>query len=255
VTPIPIDVIAAIRRYRERVRTQAQLARDIQHLREVARMLFEDKPDKTKAVDAVNDIAARRLATMDPEARTLLDSALSTSDGSGSRDHGDLLSALMLVNRAGHFPYTLGITEQGASARCGSATRGPPCGRLDIDPLLPLPLASALVDGWSRLASAADRSPATVGVEVAASSIAIEFDEHRSPRHRALARAARRLWAVGLREHFGIAGAGLKLVLVTTVEPEAMVDPWQTDSDRLTDQAEEDLLAAVKSLVTLPEVH
>ena len=84
------DALDAVDRYRERVRAQAQLARDIQHLQEVARMLFEDKPDKTKAVEAVNDIAAKRLARMDEGARQLLDSEPPMEDCRRFKDRGEL---------------------------------------------------------------------------------------------------------------------------------------------------------------------
>lgn len=250
-------VIATVHRYRERVRTQAQLARDIQHLREVARMLFEDKPDKTKAVEAVNDIAAKRRARLDADARALLDSALSGPGGSGSRDHGDLLSALMLVNRAGQFPYTQGLIEPGASTGSAPDTAVrtptlhgmPPRDRPDIDPVLPL--ASALIEGWAQRAATAQRDAGAGAVEAA--PMAIEFDEHRDARHRALACAARRLWAVSLREHFGIAGDGLKLWLVPPGEPAATARPGQEISDRATDQAEDALLAAVQARIRLSE--
>lgn len=250
-------VIEAVDRYRERVRAQAQWARDIQHLREVARMLFEDKPDKTKAVEAVNDIAAKRLARMDADARALLDSALSGPGGSSSRDHGELLSALMLVNRAGQFPYTRGLTEPGASTdsdpdtaiRTPTLHGMPPRDRPDIDPALPL--ASALIEGWARLAATAQRDAGAGAVEAA--PLAIVFDEHHDARHRALACAARRLWAVSLREHFGIAGDGLKLWLVPTGEPGATPALAPEISDRATDQAEDALLAAVQARIRLSE--
>jgi hypothetical protein len=196
---------------------------------------------------------------MDADARALLDSARSGAcgSGSGSRDHGDLLSALMLVNCAGQFPYTQGLTEPGASTgsdpdtavRTPTLPGMPPRDRPDIDPVQSL--ASALIEGWARLAATAQRGEAAGAVE--AMPIAIEFDEHRDARHRALARAARRLWAVSLREHFGIAGDGLKLWLMPTGKPDATPALASDISDRATDQAEDALLAAVQARVRLSE--
>jgi methylmalonyl-CoA mutase len=75
------------------IAAQVQHARDIQHLRETARMLFEDKPDKTKAVDAVNDIAGKRWALMSPDARRLLQ----THPAPPGCDWGDWLEGLLAM--------------------------------------------------------------------------------------------------------------------------------------------------------------
>lgn len=251
-------VIAAVDRYRERAQSQAQLACDIQHLREVARMLFEDKPDKTKAVEAVNDIAAKRLARMDTDARTLLDSALPMASATEHRDRGDLLRWLMLVNRPGRFPYTQGINDPDESNdRCRDAQnrsrmlRGmPPVELSDIDPAPQL--AAALAEGWAWLAASAqcDQDTGSTDIEARASQVAIEFTEYRSARHHALARAARRLWAVSLRDHFGIRGDGSKLLLIASVASDPIGDGWREIGDPLTDQAEDELLAALRTLVT-----
>lgn len=250
------DVIAAVDRYREQVRAQAQWARDIQHLREVARMLFEDKPDKTKAVEAVNDIAAKRLARMDADARALLDSATSNADRVDITDRGDLLSWLMLVNQPGQFPYTQGIGAAGeqkdrdltAAARSRVLCASPQGGRVDTDPAPHL--AAALAEGWAWLAGSApnDQRAADAELPERAAQLAIEFDEHRDARHRALARAARRLWAVSLRAHFGIGGDGLKLVLIPSGPAEASRHTMEI-GDRETDQAEDALLAALRMRV------
>lgn len=252
-----LDVIAAVHRYRERVRVQAQLARDIQHLGEAARMLFEDKPDKTKAVEAVNDIAAKRLARMDAEARALLDSARSTAGRVDVADRGDLLSWLMLVNQPGQFPYTQGIGAAGepeeldptAATGLRVLCASPQGGRADIDPVPPL--AAALAEGWAWLAGSApgDQSAVDPELPTRAAQLAIEFDEHRDARHRALARAARRLWAVSLREHFGIGGDGLKLVLIPSGPAEASRVHTMEIGARETDQAEDALLAALRMRV------
>jgi len=248
------DALDAVDRYRERVRAQAQLARDIQHLQEVARMLFEDKPDKTKAVEAVNDIAAKRLARMDEGARQLLDSEPPIKNWNGSHDRGELIRWLMLVNRPGQFPYTQGIAEPGApkgdaphaASRARVTLGAPPDESTGSDHALYL--AAALKDGWALL-EATQRDSATAGLAELASQIAIAFDEHSCARQRALARAARRIWAVSLREHFGVRGDSLKLKLVSTRSSQG-VNPSELEiSDRATDQAEDTLLAALQRLV------
>ncbi len=242
-----LDVTAAVLRYRERVRAQVQLARDIQHLGEVARMLFEDKPDKTKAVEAVNDIAVKRRARMDAEARALLDAAASMAGNGAFNDRGDLLSWLMLVNQPGQFPYTQGIAEAGAS--------GTDMGTHPARSHTPIAtdeagLVNALAEGWSWLATAHD---ADDSIEARALQFAIAFDEHRDADHRALGRAARRLWAVSLREHFGINGDGLKLVLVRVSDTRAPTAANMEIDHRAIDQAEDALLTAVQSLVSSSE--
>lgn len=241
---IPDDVIAAVHRYRARVRTQAQLAHDIQQLREVARMLFEDKPDKTKAVEAVNDIAAKRLARMDAEARALLDSATSNAGRIDIADRGDLLSWLMLVNQPGHFPYTRGTAEPGRSDAdvVTHATRSATWAANDATGL-----ARALADGWSWLAATGETAE---GIESRALQCAIEFDEQRDREHGALAAAARRLWAVSLREHFGAHGDALKLQLIPSDAADVRERPDFEIGDRAADLAEDALLAALRALVT-----
>jgi hypothetical protein len=75
------------------VAAQVQIAREIWHLRETARMLFEDKPDKTKAVEAVNDIAARRWARLSPNAKRLME----THPVPPGCDWGDWLEGLLAM--------------------------------------------------------------------------------------------------------------------------------------------------------------
>ena len=241
------DVIAAVHRYRARVQTQAQLARDIQHLREVARMLVEDKPDKIKAVEAVNDIAAKRLVRMDPGARSLLAAAMPSS--ACGIDHGDLMRWLMTVNPPGQFPYTQGVADPGAPAAEASG-----CSRLlgrteqvDDDP--ETHLAAALAEGWAWLDADPDETSRKHGVDALSLQIAIEFDEHRDARNGALARAARRLWAVSLREHFGVSGDGLKLALIATRDPSGIDNADHPVDDSATDQAEDRLLVALQAMV------
>lgn len=78
------------------IAAQVQIAREIWHLRETARMLFEDKPNKTKAVEAVNDIAARRWARLSPEARQLME----THPAPLGCDWGDWLEGLLAMGTA-----------------------------------------------------------------------------------------------------------------------------------------------------------
>ena len=136
------EISDTVRGYKHKAREQARLAREVQQLRETGRMLFEDKPDKTKAVEAVTDIAVKREARMDAAARKLLaqwpdmqkayagdDYVVKIRDKeirtqlvhttlSGSKlrkvalpqyeDHGEILKWLMLDNVPGSFPYTAG---------------------------------------------------------------------------------------------------------------------------------------------------
>jgi methylmalonyl-CoA mutase len=136
------EIADAVRGYKQRARRDARLAREIQQLRETARMLVEAKPDKTKAVEAVADLAAKREAQLDAQAKALLAtwpqlqqayagdefvatvrdkeirSALTTQSLSGTtirkvalptyEDHGEILKWLLLDNVPGRFPYTAG---------------------------------------------------------------------------------------------------------------------------------------------------
>jgi methylmalonyl-CoA mutase len=136
------DVADAVRAYKQQARQQARLAREIQQLRESARMLAEGKPDKPRAAEAAISLAQQREARLDPAARQLLAdwpalqqayagdefvvkvrnketrTALFHTSLSGSRirkvalpryeDHGELLQWLLLENVPGSFPYTAG---------------------------------------------------------------------------------------------------------------------------------------------------
>jgi isobutyryl-CoA mutase len=136
------EISDAVRRYKEKAVRQSRLAREVQQLRESARMLAEDNPDKTNAVGAVNALAVQREARLDPQARKLLAqwpelqkayagdeyvvkirdkeirTALTTTTLSGTKvrkvvlpryeDHGEILRWLMLDNVPGSFPYTAG---------------------------------------------------------------------------------------------------------------------------------------------------
>ncbi|MCE2656734.1 MAG: methylmalonyl-CoA mutase family protein [Rubrivivax sp.] len=137
------DIADTVRRYKQRARSQAALAREIQQLRAAATMLAVGKPDRPKASEAAIDLADKREARLDPQARQLLaqwpdmvkayagddyvvkirDKEIrtrlvhTTLSGNTIRkvalpayeDHGELLKWLMLENVPGSFPYTAGV--------------------------------------------------------------------------------------------------------------------------------------------------
>jgi isobutyryl-CoA mutase len=136
------EISDTVRGYKQRARDQARLAREIQQLREAARMLSIDKPNRPKASEAAIDLALTRELDQDPAARKLLTqwpdmqkayagdeyvvkirdkeirTALTSKSLSGTvirkvalpqyEDHGEILKWLMLDNVPGSFPYTAG---------------------------------------------------------------------------------------------------------------------------------------------------
>ncbi|MEP6740207.1 MAG: methylmalonyl-CoA mutase family protein, partial [Caldimonas sp.] len=136
------DIADAVRGYKAGADAQARLAREIQQLRESARMLTEANPVKTNAVGAVQGLADEREARLAPESRRLLaawpemqrayagdeyvvtvrDREIRTglvyTSLSGSKirkvalptyeDHGEILKWLLLDNVPGAFPYSAG---------------------------------------------------------------------------------------------------------------------------------------------------
>ncbi len=136
------EISDTVRGYKRRARAQARLAREIQQLREAARMLSVDKPDRPKAAEAAIDLAQSRELQMDADARKLLAqwpqmqqayagdeyvvkirdkeirTALTVKSLSGTtirkvalpryEDHGEILQWLMLDNVPGSYPYTAG---------------------------------------------------------------------------------------------------------------------------------------------------
>jgi methylmalonyl-CoA mutase len=136
------DIADSVRAYKRHARAQAALAREIQQLREAARMLAASKPDKPKAAEAAIDLAREREGRLDARATKLLAmwpqmqqayagdeyvvkirdkeirTALTTTTLSGNKirkvalpkyaDHGEVLQWLMLENVPGSFPYTAG---------------------------------------------------------------------------------------------------------------------------------------------------
>lgn len=136
------EISDSVRHYKAQAVQQSRLAREIQQLRESGRMLTEDNPDKTNAVNAVRTLADQREARLDPHAKKLLAqwpdlqkayagdeyvvkirdkeirTALTTTTLSGTKvrkvvlpkyeDHGEALKWLLLDNVPGSFPYTAG---------------------------------------------------------------------------------------------------------------------------------------------------
>jgi len=136
------DIADTMRGYKRRVAQQARLTREVQQLREAARMLSVDKPDKPRAAEAAIDLATKREAQLGADARHLLAqwpemqkaysgdeyvvkirdkeirTALTHTTLSGNKirkvalpqyeDHGEILKWLMLENVPGSFPFTAG---------------------------------------------------------------------------------------------------------------------------------------------------
>ncbi|MBC7733760.1 MAG: methylmalonyl-CoA mutase, partial [Bacteriovorax sp.] len=136
------DIADTVRGYKKQARLQAVLAREVQQLRQSARMLAEANPDKVNAVTAVTGLAVEREGRQDPAAAKLLamwpdmqlayagdeyvvkirDKEIRTElvytslSGTkirkvalpGYEDAGEILKWLMLDNVPGSFPYTAG---------------------------------------------------------------------------------------------------------------------------------------------------
>ena len=136
------DISDTVRGYKKKAIEQARLAREIQQLQASAAMLRVEKPERSRAAEAVIDLAQVRELDQDPAARKLLvqwpdmqkayagdeyvvkirdkeiRTALTTKSLSGTvirkvalpkyEDHGEILKWLMLDNVPGSFPYTAG---------------------------------------------------------------------------------------------------------------------------------------------------
>jgi methylmalonyl-CoA mutase len=136
------EIADAVRGYKKVTRAQATLARQIQQLNESARMLVEANPEKTNAVQALGELAAKRLQQLEVGNQQLLAqwpdmqrayagdeyvvksrdkeirTQLTTTSLSGTKvrkvalpafeDHGEILKWLLLDNVPGSFPYTAG---------------------------------------------------------------------------------------------------------------------------------------------------
>jgi methylmalonyl-CoA mutase len=137
------DVAQSVRHYKAQARAQSRLAREVQQLRASQRMLFEAIPEKSKAREALEELAQEREHELNRESRELLAdwpktreayradelvvkvrdreqrSALTYTSLSGTRipkvalpayeDHGELLRWLLLENLPGRFPFTAGV--------------------------------------------------------------------------------------------------------------------------------------------------
>ncbi|MBC5765539.1 fused isobutyryl-CoA mutase/GTPase IcmF [Ramlibacter albus] len=137
------EISETVRGYKKRAVEQSRIAREIQQLKEAARMLQVDKPDRAPAAEATLDLAGKRLARMDRDALHLLKqwpdmqkaysgdeyvvkirdkeirTRLTSKSLSGTtirkvalpqyEDHGEILKWLMLENVPGSFPYTAGV--------------------------------------------------------------------------------------------------------------------------------------------------
>jgi isobutyryl-CoA mutase len=136
------EISDTVRGYKKRAREQAHLAREIQQLNATAAMLRLDKPERTRAAEAVDDLASqrdqhlgaaeRKLIAQWPEMQAAyagdeyvvkirdkeIRTALTTKSLSGTtirkvalptyEDHGEILKWLMLDNVPGSYPYTAG---------------------------------------------------------------------------------------------------------------------------------------------------
>jgi len=137
------DIADTLRGYKRRARAQAKLAREVQQLRESARMLHEADPERSGAKNTVLALADERDAKLDAGAKKLLamwpetlkayagdDYVVKIRDKEirtrlvhttlagnkirkvvlpGYEDHGELLKWLLLDNVPGSYPYTGGV--------------------------------------------------------------------------------------------------------------------------------------------------
>ena len=137
------EISETVRDYKARARSNADLAREVQHLRESQRMLLEAVPEKHRARDALQEQLDVRAGKMDADAQQLLASwpdvkasyegdeyvvkirdkeirtELTRTSLSGTRiskvalpgykDDGEILKWMMLDNVPGAYPYTAGV--------------------------------------------------------------------------------------------------------------------------------------------------
>jgi isobutyryl-CoA mutase len=137
------DIADTVRGYKRRAQEQAHLAREVQQLRATAAMLHTDKPERHRAKEAVEDLAAQREGRLEPTSRKLLAmwpdlqrayagdkyvvkirdrevrTQLTHTTLSGSKIRkvalprfecdGERLKWLMLDNVPGSYPFTAGV--------------------------------------------------------------------------------------------------------------------------------------------------
>ena len=136
------EIADTVRGYKKRARAEAKLAREIQQLRETARMLLDDDASRDGAKNTVLRLATERASQQNPAAAKLLAqwpamqaayagdeyvvkirdkelrTALTSKSLSGTtirkvalpqyEDHGEILKWLSLDNVPGSYPYTAG---------------------------------------------------------------------------------------------------------------------------------------------------
>ena len=136
------EISDTVRGYKKRARAEAKLAREIQQLRETARMLLDDDASRDGAKNTVLRLATERASQQNPAAAKLLAqwpamqaayagdeyvvkirdkelrTALTSKSLSGTtirkvalpqyEDHGEILKWLSLDNVPGSYPYTAG---------------------------------------------------------------------------------------------------------------------------------------------------
>ena len=137
------EIADSVRAYHKFASAQSQIARELQQLRESARMLHDADPARDGAKNTVLKLAEARDAALDARAKKLLEmwpqmqqayagdeyvvkirgkemrTKLTSKSLSGStirkvalpryEDHGELLKWLLLENVPGSFPYTAGV--------------------------------------------------------------------------------------------------------------------------------------------------
>ena len=136
------EITDTVRTYKQRARSQAKLARELQQLRASADMLHADDPTRNGAKNTVLRLAGERAKQQEPAAKHLIDqwpemqkayggdeyvvkirdkeirTRLTSKTLSGTtirkvclpqyEDHGEILKWLMLDNVPGSYPYTAG---------------------------------------------------------------------------------------------------------------------------------------------------
>ncbi len=137
------EIAETVRGYKKRALEQARLAREIQQLRQAARLLRSECPEQAEAAPALEQLAAQRETRLEPHARAQLEqwpalqqayagdehvvkvrdkeirTKLTHTTLSGNKirkvalprfeDHGELLRWLLLENVPGAFPFTAGV--------------------------------------------------------------------------------------------------------------------------------------------------
>lgn len=137
------EIADTVRQYKARAHANATLVREVQHLRESQRMLFEAVPAKHRARDALQEQLDNRANKVDSDARELLAAwpdlkaaydgdeyvvkvrdteirtELTRTSLSGTRiskvslpsyqDEGEIVKWLMLENVPGAYPFTAGV--------------------------------------------------------------------------------------------------------------------------------------------------